>query len=515
MINTAGLTALLLVTSVPAVRAGERVRWHDDTRVIWACEPSRARHEAVVSSSDWFVFYDAFFETPGTRAIINEAAAAGVRTVWWRMFGGGLALYPTRVDEATARNHSLNDADFGVYDGPADAVDFAHRLGLKLYAWLTPLEEAHAWPFNSRARYANRHRDLWDRLPKGDPAGAPSLCYDEYLGYKLAFVREILERYEVDGIAIDLERRGAPGRGNTWGYLPQELNAFRVEQGLPPDALPEPEDPAWQAFRARLTGRYVEGVRRLTEGREDPVEVVLMVPARPRLHALWDTERWIAARWIDRLALLAHPSEGWGYTTNQAPQVYQAAQDLGIPLSVVLYAGRSLPEEERSRRVAAAVGAGFPYLTWFETQYLHNRHRYRYHLLRRHAMPDTVRLRSPERDFSNGGTLDLLASGDWSVRLPDSELPLAEGRAGGPFRVTVPARQEGTTLIFECRVADRSPRVGFAVQGHAIGRQGRQVLLVSDASWTADEPAHAPVLVVADTGVPPFLGDAAVQEVLP
>lgn len=496
-----------LGAAAPTPGGPDRFTWRGDTYVIWPQLEDAPDQAAVVSWSDWMVFDHAIFGDPGVRFILNEMAASGIRTVWWRTFGGGWALYPSHVDGVTTGNYPGQGADYSQYDSLADAVEYGHKLGLKVYAWYTPLEEAHGWPDNVRSHYVDAHRDQWDMSEAGVTLGAPSFYYDEYRQYKADLAREMIGRYDVDGLVIDLGRRGSPGRTDSWGYLPPIVSAFHRETGLDPRDLPN-DDPRWQRFRARYVGLFMRDVRDAVDDQDRDVELVMMFPADQPLSAHWDARGWAERGWIDAFALVAHGKEGWGSPADQTRGLVEEYRDLDRPLSLAMYAlkGDRATIAHRTRR---AIASGFDDIVWFETTYLHFKNIY--DVPRSFALPMSAQMQSPPIDLTGGGEVAVLAAGDWTMRIGGDVV--ATGAAAVEQRVTLPPRPGLYPLVISCELPDRAPRAGAAVQGWAIDDAGKRHAIRTDASWHAidGDGGAVGVVTVAQPGVPPFLGEVDVD----
>lgn len=478
--------ALLLLLFVAV---GLRAGWEEGTFLIWPLRGEAERQAAVVSWSDWLVFGNATYGKPGVRYVLNQMASSGIRGVWWRMFGGGHAQYPTAVDGATVANYSGQGGDFSAFDSLAEAEHFCRRLGLGFYVWFTPYEEAHGWSNNVRSRYVDRHREAWDRLANGAPAGAPGFAMPAYRDYKAAFVEEVFRRYRPDGIVIDLERVGAPGRTNRWGYRPEEIERFHRETGR--TGRPEPDDPAWQRFRARSFTLFMEQVRAIAARYRADAAVEVMYPARTPLSAHWDIAELAKRRLADRLIPVAHGAV-WG--SPGAVPAGTARYDL--PVSAIVYMhrnGRSAPAVIAENRQN-----GIDRWIWFETTYFNFNGEY--DIPRRINAVGEATLAGPAADFAGGGEVTVLAAGAWQLELAGK--PLAAGPAGRCATVVIPPESAGK-LVIRCTLPDEAQSCGVAVQGHAVDRAGRKTAIRSDESWTSEDGTK--VYRTGVPGIPPFL----------
>ncbi len=463
--------------------------WRSDTFAVWPLRPESAKSSSVISFSDWLVFGNAHYGEPGIRAIVNQMAASGIRNVWFRLFGGGHAQYPTRVPEATVANYAGQGGDFSQFDGLAATENFARKLGLGFCVWFTPLEEAHAWPDNVRSRYVDIHPELGDRLANGLAAGAPSLAFEAYRRYKCAFVEEVFSRYHPDALVIDLERCGAPVRNNQWGYLPDEVAKFNLE--FKRTGNPAPDDPDWLRFRARHTTELVEAMRKIVKAHNPRAELIVMYPANRPLTAHWDIAEIAKRKLADGLVLAEHGS-GWGSPVPADKSVWRkTATETGLPVRPILYTlsnGRAAGVE-----AAALLRDGAPGIVWFETTYLNFNSLYDLPLAVN--APMAARIESPVYDFSGGGEVMVLGAGDWTLAAAGKTL--GEGNAFAVRQVPIPAGFKGK-LELEVKLPARSQSCGIALQGYAVDAAGRRQPIRSDGAWPG-------VATVAQPGIPPFL----------
>jgi Glycosyl hydrolase-like 10 len=469
---------------------GEQQHWSADTFVIWTKKKDAPQQTSVVSFSDWLVFGDATFGKPGVRFIINKMAAAGIRNIWWRTFGGGHAQYTSKVNEVTMANYAGQGADYAKYNSLKDAVEYAHKLGIKIKAWYTPLEEAHGWADNVRSRYTDLHKDMWDRNLAGLPTGAPSFYYKKYRDYKLDLAREMLCDYDIDGIVIDFERGGAPSRNDVWGYLPAMVKDFNRKYNR--SGTPKSDDPKWQAYRAENLGKFMRGIKKIVkEERKRPADITAIFPARKELSAHYDIPRWSKEKIIDGIGLIAH-GKSWGYPSPILAGLKRKYNKYSLPTSVILYSLQG-SKEGVQKCFDKAVAGGARDIIWFETTYLYFKKRYSIPLAA--ACPRKVVVVSPEYDFSRGGKIVITAAGTWSLKL-DNKL-IGKGEADKVYRIDIPHIKGRKRLTVECVLPVNSSKAGIAIQGKIGTKQ-----VHTNARWTSRQ---GKVLTLAQPGIPPFL----------
>ncbi len=191
------------------------------------------------------------------------------------------------------------------YDPLAYAIQQAHRRGLELHAWFNPYRARHSTAKSepspghiSRARpelVRLYGRYLW--LDPGEP---------RVQEHSLAVVREVLQRYNVDGIHIDDY------------FYPYKENG---PDGKP---LPFPDEPSWQRYqesggrlarddwRRENVDTFVQRLHRLIKAEKPWVKFGISpfgiwrpgTPAQirgfdPYVELYADSRKWLANGWVD------------------------------------------------------------------------------------------------------------------------------------------------------------------------------------------------------------------------
>lgn len=267
---------ILTLTSFASVQSDlSKKDWPENCYMIWALKSDTPHQSAAVSHTDWFIWQRGAWGKPGVRYIINKCAAAGIRTLWWRTHSGGLANYPTEIPEATYFNCPYRGMSYEDWDSLSFAIDYAHELGMEIYAWFTPFEETHGWADSVRSKYMDIHPEYSDINKLGNEVGIPSFFFEEYRNYKTEIVRELLTRWNFDGLVLDFERLGAPKRSENWGYIPEIMATFEDETGLNAFGISE-KDVKWMDFRSSFVGTFVNNIAQLKNSIERPFELVFM-----------------------------------------------------------------------------------------------------------------------------------------------------------------------------------------------------------------------------------------------
>lgn len=283
------------------------------------------------------------------RAMVRRAHRAGFNTLLVQVRGRGDAFYRSRFEpraEVLARAPSE-------YDPLGVVLDEAHGRGIEVHAWAnvhlvhgmgelprSPRHLVRSGP-DLLALPRELARELRD-VPAHDPAYVRTLLEwtrrnddrveglftspsDPRVKHHVERVlRDLLDRYDLDGIHLDYIRYPAP----EYDYSPGALEAFRAWVGprIPasrrealdrsietdplayPDALPD----LWDRFRREQVTDLVRRARRMVDETRRDVQLTAAVRAEPtdaRDHRYQDWPGWLEAGLVDAVAPMAYTED--------------------------------------------------------------------------------------------------------------------------------------------------------------------------------------------------------------
>lgn len=316
--------AALAASSVPLRAAGDA-----DVRALWVVRTSLTSPEAV-------------------DRMVDSARAAGFNTLLVQVRGRGDSYFTGGLDP---RPPAL--AGEGDFDPLALAIARAHAAHLRVEAWINVnlVAGANELPA-SRAHVVYRHPE-WLMVPRAIAADLAGLDprSPEYLGrltraararsreveglylspivpeaaaYTTAVVRDIVERYPVDGVHLDYVRYP----NDSFDYSRSALQAFRgdvVRDLAPADrqrldarlgsepllytrAFPE----RWHRFRtARMTALVEDLSRAIRQARPNATISAAVVPdlAQAAASRLQDWGAWVERRLVDVVCPMAYTTD--------------------------------------------------------------------------------------------------------------------------------------------------------------------------------------------------------------
>ena len=287
-----------------------------------------------VTHSDWMVRKPAPKWGPeGVRQILDRCREAGLRRVYWRCFDGGRGLYPSRLLEPLhgfdednyhrGRDSEwlldvLKPLDWGSFDALKEAIDYGHKIGIEVHAWLSINEDDHAWGLISR--FSREHPELrWVRRDGRPFRSQLSFAFPAVREYKLALLREILA-YKPDGVFFDWIRTGDVRDGPQTdaegvaihGYEQPNVEALKKAFGVEATAVPN-NDERWIKIRVEPQTIFMHDAAAMIRKANPKMPITALVhhpwghrggptetPYKDcRSGLLLDVRRWAADRLVD------------------------------------------------------------------------------------------------------------------------------------------------------------------------------------------------------------------------
>ncbi len=267
------LPILAALLAIPAAAMGAPAAASDEVRAIWI-----TRFEYQTEAD--------------VKTILANCASLGFNTILFQVRGQADAYYRSSIEPWAER---LGGRDPG-FDPLAVACRESKRLGLSLHAWVNTMP---AWrgktPPADRNHVCYTHPS-WIVVGKdgrrqafNDHYVCLNPCLPEVRDYIVSVLRDLAERYPIDGLHLDYVRFIE----GEWSYDAKTLALF----GGSPDAQPE----AWNAFRKGAVTELVRQTRQmLKEMRPNAVMSAAVYPsAKSRGRVLQDAEGWVGKGLID------------------------------------------------------------------------------------------------------------------------------------------------------------------------------------------------------------------------
>lgn len=289
------LQALALTTESPKVEG--RAIWMDRGSIIDAGSPAELRKR------------------------MQKLQQAGINIVYFETVNAGFPIYPSAI---TKSNPMVQG-----WDPLKVAVEEGHRLGMEVHAWV--------WAF----AVGNRRHNPLINMPS-DYAG-PILTEDGLMSealrnrdgglgvdgrqnefwlspaspkareFLLNLYKEIVTKYDVDGIQLDYIRYPFQTPGTRMGFEAIGRDHFHQATGLSLDNLDDYASRVWIAWKTYQVSSFVQQVSTTLKKIKPTLQIsaaVFPMQRESRIVAIQqDWETWINNGWIDTLSPMSYTSD--------------------------------------------------------------------------------------------------------------------------------------------------------------------------------------------------------------
>ncbi|WP_303674468.1 glycoside hydrolase family 10 protein [Vampirovibrio chlorellavorus] len=257
----------------------------------------------------------------GLKKVIQKLHQAGINIVYFETVNAGFPIYPSAILKS---NPLIQD-----WDPLKVAVEEGHRLGMEVHAWV--------WAFAVGNR---RHNPLINQPvtypgPMLSEAGLMSEALRNSGGglevdgrqhefwldpasekgraFLLSVYREIVSRYEVDGLQLDYIRYPFQTAGTRMGYDAVGRDRFYRATGQTLDNLDDYTAKLWIAWKTYQVSSFVQQVSSTLRGLRPAIKISAAVfPMRRESRIVTiqqDWETWIENGWVDTLSPMSYTTD--------------------------------------------------------------------------------------------------------------------------------------------------------------------------------------------------------------
>ncbi len=274
------------------------------------------------------------------RTIMRNIRRLGLNTVLWQVRGNGTALYRSEI-EPWSEEYGYADPGF---DPLELAVREAHANGLRIEAWMNVMP---GWrgpkppPIPNQLYHTRPGWFLYDSQGRRQPLASGSAepfylilnpCLPQVREYIVGIAREIVTRYEVDGLHLDYVRYAWDTTPNARQLYPRDartLAIYRTQTGLHPDDDPR----AWDDWRANQLTRLVADIRGMLIRSRPHVTLTAATWADPRRgyqDFFQDSVNWLRSGLLDGAYPMAYAANLSDFEAN-----INAYQQLAAPARII------------------------------------------------------------------------------------------------------------------------------------------------------------------------------------
>jgi uncharacterized lipoprotein YddW (UPF0748 family) len=277
--------------------------------------------------------------------------------------------------------------NYGEFDSLAAAINYGHKIGLKIHAWATINEDDHGWGWASK--FSKAHPEFrWVRRDGKPYRSQLSFAFPEVRAYKLALVDELLSNYDLDGLFLDWIRTGdvrdnpqtdPTGVANS-GYETPNVEAFKTKFNIDAHDVPNDDD-RWVRVRAEPQTLFMRAVCERVKKHPKPMPVAAMVGHPWHYRGLQDPidgnlrgPLLDVAAWAKEGLMDSAIAAGYYRAGGDATKAYQAlAAETEGKVDLWYYAWVPQSPEEFTREFAAASKLGAKRMLFWEADYIDDR----------------------------------------------------------------------------------------------------------------------------------------------
>lgn len=271
---------------------------------------------APLTHSDWVLKAGIPWGEAGVRHMLDACKACGWSRVYWRALDGGRGLYNSKLvlpegkwdddnfwdpktdlgrqvqqrftanmspEQRAAVQEKMKVYDYAHFDSLGAAVQYGHKIGLQIHAWVSVNEDDHGWGLQSD--FSKKHPEYhWCHRDGRVYISQLSFAFPEVRKYKLAILKELLKEYPLDGLFLDWIRTGdvrdnpqtdADGVADS-GYEKPLVEKFKSSFGADPHTIPNGDD-RWVRLRAEPQTEFMRAVHQLAKSQKRKTPVAVMV----------------------------------------------------------------------------------------------------------------------------------------------------------------------------------------------------------------------------------------------
>ncbi len=259
-----------------------------------------------------------FYDERRIEELLRRCREEGIQRVLWRLSVCGKEAYHSKVrtpfDWAEPRtDNDKMTAVMQCFDPLAVACELASRYGLKLYPWITLMDDYYSG--NLESGFVAAHPGYQFVSRDGTRHFRGTLCYNyaEVRAHRVAQLMEVVEKYRVDGFYLCTRSHAGECEPSyipdCFGYNQPVVEEYRLRYGV--DIRLAPFDfRKWYEILGEGLTQFLREARQAL-GRQMPIAVGIMrhpLMVRhvyPRVKMVVDWPAWVGEGLVDELVTFA------------------------------------------------------------------------------------------------------------------------------------------------------------------------------------------------------------------
>lgn len=319
-------------------------------------------------------------DTPVIKQMLDNIKSSGATGVCWRVSAAGFVTYPSKVyhvyyPKTVYTYATVWDLIFKRCDPLQVAVDYAHEIGLEIYAYVTLFDDAY---INQEPIFGRQHPEYYMRHyggldPYKDPLeqcirGVFSYGYPEVRQWRMKLIEELIS-YGPDAIYLDCARTHSgihPIPVHGWypaatfphlryGYNDYEIERYRNQYDKEPPVrsprsveplIPTEDELNWNKVRGSFLTDFLREASQAVHDANMKLCVCFYPKTynglNPGYHCRqqlgWfdiDWKTWVDEKLVDEIRLnIDHRKFGYDDWVADSADTYRYAQDKGVKVLV-------------------------------------------------------------------------------------------------------------------------------------------------------------------------------------
>jgi uncharacterized lipoprotein YddW (UPF0748 family) len=280
------------------------------------------------------------------KTTVSNCKAAGLSHIFVVVYNNARTVYPSTVMENLI-GKSIKEG-FEGRDPLKEMIDEAHANNMKVHAWFeygfsSSYSASGGLILQAKPDWASR--DQSGKLVVKNGFDWLNAFHPEVQNFLMSLVKEVVTKYDIDGIQGDDRLPAMPSEG---GYDSYTVGMYEAEHGgaAPPANT---KDPAWLQWRAKKLNAFMKRIYTEVKAAKPAVKVIMSPSVYPFSlnEYLQDWPTWVDSSWVDGIIPQVYRYDIAGYrTTLQSQKTYfKTKLDLYTP-GVLLKSGTYLPTDQ-------------------------------------------------------------------------------------------------------------------------------------------------------------------------
>lgn len=279
------------------------------------------------------------------KTTVANFKAAGLSHIFVVVYNNARTVYPSTIMQNLI-GKSIKEG-FEGRDPLQEMIDEAHGAGLKVYAWF---EYGFSSSYSANGGAILQAKPTWASKDQNGNLVVKNgfdwlnAFHPEVQDFLMSLIKEVITKYDVDGIQGDDRLPAMPSEG---GYDAYTVGVYQTENAgaTPPTNT---KDPLWLQWRAKKLNSFMKRIYTEVKAAKPNMKIIMSPSIYPFSlnEYLQDWPTWVDSSWVDGIIPQVYRYDIAAYkTTMQAQkQYFKSKLNLYTP-GILLKSGTYLPTD--------------------------------------------------------------------------------------------------------------------------------------------------------------------------